>query len=235
MNIKTIIIDDNLSDINSLTMNLDAYSNDSSVNFDYVSFSDIQYEELLETNGLLYILDIDMPSINGFELAEKIKRNNPRAIIIFCSQHANLVFESLRLETSFFIRKSNLIDDFNHAIEKCITILNDKYTEYSYNSNGLLKTIYYYDIEYFEVNLNDLYIHLSNGEKLKERKTMKKVISDINNDNFIQTHYSFYINASHIESINENAVVLKSKVELPITKSRYSLAKKEFLQYLARR
>lgn len=44
----------------------------------------------------LYFLDIDMPEINGMEIADKILAKNLHSEIIFVSNHEEMVFESFR-------------------------------------------------------------------------------------------------------------------------------------------
>lgn len=53
----------------------------------------------------LYFLDIDMPEINGMEIADKILAKNPHSEIIFISNHEEMVFESFRYTPLRFIRK----------------------------------------------------------------------------------------------------------------------------------
>ncbi|MEG0077102.1 MAG: response regulator transcription factor [Anaerorhabdus sp.] len=236
MNITTFIIDDSNNDIKTLSSILKSFQHDSNnISFHVKTFLDTEYEAMLLEIAVLYFIDIDMPAISGFDLARKIKANNNKAIIIFVSQHSDLVFESYRLETCYFIRKSNLIDDFGFAMDKTLSILEDKYSEYLYSSGASTQMIKYSDILYFEINYNDLFIHLSNGNVLKERKTMKKLSSEITSLNFIQTHYSFLVNALYIDNITEHFILLKAGNPLPITKSRYTSIKKEYLRYLGKR
>ncbi|MEG2993675.1 MAG: response regulator transcription factor [Bacilli bacterium] len=236
MNITTFIIDDSNNDIKTLSSILKSFQHDSNnISFHVKTFLDTEYEAMLLEIAVLYFIDIDMPAISGFDLARKIKANNNKAIIIFVSQHSDLVFESYRLETCYFIRKSNLVDDFHFAMEKVTHTLYLKYSTYCITTSSSLRSVNYTDIVYFEINYNDLYIHLSNGEVLKERKTMKKLLSEISNSNFIQIHYSFYVNSQNINIIEENQVRLISGEILPITKSKYSTIRKEYLKHLSSR
>lgn len=45
-----------------------------------------------------FFLDIDMPEINGFQIAKNIRTLYPNCIIVFCSNHNELVYESFEYE-----------------------------------------------------------------------------------------------------------------------------------------
>lgn len=51
-------------------------------------------------------LDIDMPNINGFEIAERINKDNS-SLIVFVTSHDELVYSSFRFQPFRFIRKNH--------------------------------------------------------------------------------------------------------------------------------
>ena len=57
------------------------------------------------------MLDIRMPRIDGIRLASKIRDRDPDVKIVFVSNEENRVFDAFLVDTFYFIRKSNLIDD----------------------------------------------------------------------------------------------------------------------------
>lgn len=65
------------------------------------------------------ILDIDMPGINGVELAVFIKNNYPSIKIIFLTSHTDIYTFSEAIETSFsgFLFKENAIDQINDCLK----------------------------------------------------------------------------------------------------------------------
>ena len=66
----------------------------------------------------IYFLDIDMPNINGINIAEKINKFYQDSKIIFCSMRDDLVFDTHSVNSFFFIRKSNVESDLNKAYLK---------------------------------------------------------------------------------------------------------------------
>ena len=51
------------------------------------------------------ILDVDMPDINGIDLAEKLEEINPRVNIIFITGHQKYAIDSYKVKASDFILK----------------------------------------------------------------------------------------------------------------------------------
>lgn len=167
----------------------------------------------------LYILDIDMPETNGFELAEQIHKQNSKAAVVFCTNYENLVYESFKLNTFFFARKSLLEKDLNTAIHKYIQNFSHIRSAYTVKRSGTVQVIPYEDILYFEVSHNDLFIHLKNRETVTERKTLKKVMEEVKGADFLQIDKSLLINALHINSIKDNTVYLDNGQKMPIPQS----------------
>ena len=72
----------------------------------------------------IIFLDIDMPEMTGFDVAETLRRNFSKCIIIFITSHSELVYESLDFQPFHFIRKSCSIP-LSESIPKVIEKLAD--------------------------------------------------------------------------------------------------------------
>lgn len=54
----------------------------------------------------IFLLDIEMPKINGLELAAKIRDSLPLAIVIFITSHEKYVYKSFEVQARRFVPKS---------------------------------------------------------------------------------------------------------------------------------
>ena len=70
-----------------------------------------EYTRQINKSYDLYMIDIQLNHISGFEVAEEIKLAAPQAIIVFCSSHNNLVYDSFHYEPFYFVRKDHLQND----------------------------------------------------------------------------------------------------------------------------
>lgn len=70
----------------------------------------------------LVILDIGMPSLNGFEAAKQIKEKVPSAKLIFLSQHLNPAYlkHALKLGASGYVLKSGATEELQQAISAAL-------------------------------------------------------------------------------------------------------------------
>lgn len=57
------------------------------------------------TNYNFYFLDIEMPELTGYQIANMIINHDPKAIIIFISTHEKYVFDSFQFKPYSFLRK----------------------------------------------------------------------------------------------------------------------------------
>jgi DNA-binding NarL/FixJ family response regulator len=68
------------------------------------------------------ILDISMPLLNGFEAAQRIKKNRPQVKLIFLSQHLNPAYlrQALKLGASGYVLKSGATGELQQAISEVL-------------------------------------------------------------------------------------------------------------------
>ena len=170
--------------------------------------------------------------MNGFELANKIYEKYPEAVIIFCTMHDNLVYDSFRLNAFYFVRKSNLEEDLSYSLKKYISLrTHDTYI--ARTSTGIEK-IPFDKIIYFEVAHNDLYIHLLDNSEIRQRKSIQKLGTEINSAGFVQIGKSFLVNMRHIQKIKDYSAVLSNGQIIEIPKSQFSSVYKAYLIHLSR-
>ncbi|MBQ9157720.1 MAG: response regulator transcription factor [Erysipelotrichaceae bacterium] len=233
MAINCVIIDDNKKELNTIESALSTltYGTEYSLLIDsFFSFTQLDLEEKYN----LYILDIDMPDISGFQMARKIYDRYPDATIVFCTNHDDLVFDSFKLDAFYFVRKSFLKDDLSAALQKFVrNYVND-------NSFYLLKTRFeiiklpYQDIAYFEVAGNDLFVHLLDGTEYSERKSISSILDLLPKNAFVRVDKNFLINLKHISGISDNKLYLTTGKEFIIPKAKIGYVKSEYVNYLMR-
>ncbi|MEG0409093.1 MAG: LytTR family DNA-binding domain-containing protein [Bacilli bacterium] len=176
-------------------------------------------------NTQIYFIDIDMPKFDGITVAKFILDRNKSAIIIFVSNREDLVFNTFSLNTFYFVRKASLQTDIMRCIKKYNTTLINDYIVIKYDCD--IYHINKSDILWIESKGNNLTIH-TNQFALTIRKTLKSLIVDLHNKNFIKIHNSFLVNVSFIKRIHKNTCFLINDIELPISPLRKSLIETEF-------
>ena len=226
MKIKTLIIDDSSSDLEKIAVALTGATSEFGVSFDIEltdSFSGI--DEYM--NYDLYILDIDMPDVNGFDLASQIQNKKPDAVVLFCSWHEECIVDSFKLNTFYFIRKSKLEKDMKDAIHKLTNRFRKIY--YVYNYKGMTEYISIMDIVFVESLKNYISIVTVSKKEYVERKPMQVLKAEIPMSFFVSISAGCIVNINYIYSISNTSVILTNGKTISIPSLRVSQVRKEYL------
>jgi DNA-binding LytR/AlgR family response regulator len=230
--IKIAIVDDSIDYIRFIYDKVDKIMKD--LNYD-------QYEIKTFTDGIklvesnikfdLLLLDIDMPTINGFNLAEKVSNNllsQENTTIIYITTYENLVYEAFKYSPLRFIRKNRINEELLEAIQ---AFLNKK----QFNSYSLMfstdlgkRSLPVNEIVYIEVHSHKLYVH-EKGKLTIANGNLKDVEEQLRTYGFIKTHQSFLVNYKYINFINHSEVLLDNKISIPLSRGRYEQVKKEYM------
>jgi DNA-binding LytR/AlgR family response regulator len=184
----------------------------------------------------IIFLDIDMPKMSGFELAQEITKRNPKALIIFVSAYDNFVYQSFAYSPFRFLRKLHLAEElppaFEKAVEKCISDTQGL----SFNSSEGNVTLRPSDIMYFENDRNYYCIRCENGVSYKCRGTIKSLDSIYSDKRFVKIHSGYIVNLEHVaEVIGGSEVRMKNGAVLGISQSHKTSFKEAYMQFVRRR
>ena len=193
--------------------------------------------QFLKTQAIhILFLDIDMPKINGFKLAEYLCKHYPETIIIFVSSYEEFVYSSFEYCPFRFLRKGHLEQElpitFHKVIEKCLSD-NEIITVQSTEGEQILRTK---DIVFFEGQKNYFMIYTTSNKTYKCRGTMDFANQLVSNYDFFRIHAAYIVNEEHIDSIdNDGYVKMKNGKVLNISHRRLAAFKDRYMQFIRRR
>ena len=183
-------------------------------------------QALQECNGRtidIAFLDISMPSLNGIQLAKKLKRANPKVNIIFTTAYEEYALESFKIHASGYVLKpvnaakiKEEIDSLRHPIQqpssaklqaKCFgnfeLFRDGKPVDFSYKKS---KEVFAYliDREGAAVNINELNAVLWEED---HKSYLRNLIADIQStlksigadDVFVKRHSECFIDVTKID------------------------------------
>lgn len=200
--------------------------------FDYYSnATDIERKLIIKKEPLdILILDIDMPEISGIELAERLRANNLKLIIIFLSNHEEYVFKAIEFQPFRYIRKIKLKAEMPLAIKaaaRSIELQRDKQIVLNTDDGEIRVMIS--EIIYFETERRKIAIHLQNGGKLLVNKTISQIQEEISNEKFIMIHRSCIVNANYISNMKDSIIYLKNGEQLLASRRKFKDIKQQVL------
>lgn len=178
-------------------------------------------------------LDIDMPGLDGMELAERIREYNEYVRIVFVTNKDHLVYSTLKYVPFRFIRKTHLEDELPEAAAALQdSIVRSNATVMFATKNGEF-CVQVCDIVYAEIKNHTITLHLTDDE-LTIFKSMDELAGELGKFGFLRTHKSFLVNHKHVTSISQNNLLTDTKQSVPLSRSRAEEVKLK-LQQLSRK
>lgn len=185
----------------------------------------------------LLFLDIMMPNIDGFEIADILRQKLPQMQIIFITANNDLVFKSFDYHPFYFIRKgtgSSIADD----ICKSINLLLERRKQYSIidlESIGLEKiSVTVKDIIYIENAGHYLMYHIAGLKQIKIRGTADDVLKTMEQYDFIRIHRRYIVNLAHVKTCGRQRSIafLSNGAELEIGRKYKDEFEEMFRKYI---
>ena len=174
-----------------------------------------------------FFLDIEMPTLDGFSLAEKIRADNPFAKIVFVTNHTELAHIGYLYGAFRYVRK--------FALEELREAVLSLKREFDLQSESLLlKTPYgevvraVNSIRYFEVKGHQVTAFFDDTEE-RVSGTLNEYEERLKNIGFIRIHKSYLVNFRFIESIGKTAVKLTDGSTLALSRNRVAETKRKLL------
>ena len=185
----------------------------------------------------IIFLDIDMPRITGFDLAERIAERYPETLIIFVSANDNFVYSSFAYSPFRFLRKSHLAEELPAALLKAIEKVTQQNKTVSFICTDGPITLRTSDISCFESSGNYYTIRCIGGTEYKCRGTITSLEAlCINDSRFFKIHSAYIINLEQVRRVVENSTVIMSDgSEITISRSKQPRFKEAYMQFIRRR
>ena len=179
----------------------------------------------------ILLLDIDMPKLSGMEVAEKLAKLQKKPLLVFVTNHDELVYESFRYHPFGFVRKQFLCDELDKVLKDCVSELEQGKKHFNFRAEGKEVCLLLPEVRYFESEGNYLKVYTESGE-YRFRSTIAAVESALKKEGFIRVHKGFLVNQSAIRLFGAEAAELTDGSVLPVGKTYAEEAKQQFMRYL---
>ncbi len=243
--LKAVIVDDEPKAIQGLIWELSNFSKEIEV---MASFSNpdeaLKYLES-NTPDCLF-LDVQMPTIGGFQFLEQLKEIN--FAVVITTAYDEYAIKALKHEAIDYLLKPIDSDDLRESIakikkfsdrninsmkfERMLSNFNSKFDKkrITINTDGKLLFLDVDDIIYIESDGNYSTLHLQDQKKIVITKKLKEVNAILPEHYFFRIHNSYIINLNKIKAFikNEGYVIMDSNHKIPVARQR----KSDFLEKL---
>lgn len=204
--------------------------------------------DIKEKEPDVVFLDIRMPSgAEGFDLLKRVKEH--RFFVVFVTAFKDYALEALNANALHYVLKPIDEEDLRQAVEKLLERAQEvssspqKFGSYQEalhkaldeiapkkfrisipHSRGI-KLLNVDDIEYLEADGNCSMLHLRDGSRFLDTRTLKTYESELPKNLFVRVHRSYIVNFGRAdELLRENGtwLQLKNGKRIPVSRKRLS-------------
>lgn len=237
MMLRIAVCDDNETMLRSLTDKISETYKQNSMTFEIRSFisGEIFLNSHKEHPFDVVFLDIDMPTISGFDIAEQVN-NADETLIVFVTSHDELVYSSIKFRPFRFIRKSYLETELNEVLADVNAELlkRNAARKFMFQAKSGEVFVDLSLVEYIEIYSHWLIVHLKDNECLECYGSLSNMEHELSNYDFVRTHKSYIVNCKYIYSIEKNQIVLDDKTVIPVSRYKVESVKQKFRSFLRR-
>ena len=228
------VIDDDPHILNILPKLIKA--NIDSLNVEISCFdSGIEYlDKHLSMHCDALFLDIDMPELNGFDLAVALQKRNDSIPIVYVTGRDDLIINAFRYRPIGFVRKHRIEAELPFAIKTVLDVLKVDNLRISITEpkslGGKTYSVLIYDITYLKNVKHYVEFHLLDGTHHTVRENISAYITKSEFSNFILIDAGTFVNLAHM-TIIKDTVRLPSNQILYISRRKVQSVLKAYLGY----
>ena len=232
MKYKIAICDDMVQDTQYIASTVHKWAKKEDVTVDVYIFSSAEsflfhYAENKDFDILL--LDIEMQTMNGVELAKRIRQENDAVQIIFITGYTDYIAEGYEVSALNYLMKPLSENKLFEVLNRAVLKIRKNEKSLFLSLSGETVRIPIYEIKYLEVQQNYVTIHA------KEDYTVKKTLGEFEHEldeRFYRTGRSFIVNLSCIDKITKTGVFLSDGSVIPLPRGKYEPLSKAFIRHV---
>lgn len=230
LNIRIAVVENELNVAQNDIVLLERYAKENSLSLETSIFQN-GYEFLdTEEEFDAVLMDIDMPGLNGMEVAEKLREKNKTIDIIFTTNLPQFAVDGYKVQALDFVIKPVTFPNLSFAMEKVVekkrNIVNGSFF---LRIGGFARRIHNEEVLYIEMVNHYIVLHETDMEPLRIRGSLKMIEDLLNPEIFVKINSGIIINISKVSSFENGLVLMEDGSNLPLSRSH----KKEFAVRLA--
>jgi len=189
----------------------------------------------------IVILDINMPTVNGMELANYFNRNYPNVKIIFMSAFSEYAIQAYEFYPLDFLTKPISFLRLEQTLRNLSKEINqdDKLVKIGIKVNSSMKFIPVDEIVFVERMQRKTKIVLDDGTEIETNESLTDIEKKLRRNGFYRSHQSYLIPLNKIEEISPddymssyNIKIKKSTELIKVSKHKYRALKDALKSYI---
>ena len=167
----------------------------------------------------LAFLDIEMPEMDGMQLAKQIRETLPDSVILFLTSHDEFAPDGYRVQALRYLSKQTWKKYLNEALSAAMAQLEKQESgSLAVSHYGNLQRIPYREILYIRHIARYCQIVTRAGKTIQDERGIKKLFEIIGDERFIFIDRGAFINLDYIQRIENGQAVMTNNDSLPISR-----------------
>ena len=180
----------------------------------------------------IVFLDIEMPGVDGIYVGNKLKKQNPKTIIIIITSFAEYLDEAMRFHVFRYLSKP--IDKLRlyRNLKDALQLYNSSSSRIAIETKDGVFSVLTSDIVCVEAQMRQVIIHTISEDFISIHR-MPYWLDILTENCFFQTHRSFIVNLAFVTDFSNSLVHLyNNQIQAYLTRRKYSEFKSNYLLYL---
>lgn len=170
----------------------------------------------------VFLIDIDMPEVNGFAVASFLKKWNRECCIGFVSNKDELVFQAFAYHPFFFIRKTHLDEELEPQLLELQKKMGVKVPKIELQTGRQTVEVALDTIWFVESEKNYLLFYREKderGDAVRARMKIAEAEKELEPHGFVRTHKGYLVNMNYVYRLRENEILLLNGKHVPVSRS----------------
>lgn len=179
----------------------------------------------------IYLLDVELPGMNGLEIAKQIRRKYTDPVLIYITNYVDYAVEAFEVNTYRYIPKRMLDLKLPQAYLAMEPLLKKKkyYDQfYLIEKYGQQKKVFYRDIYYLKKDRKYVILVHKDG-KSQVRRSMGEILEELRAEEFLLIDRSYSVNIDHVLSVKNYQVYIRNGDVLPVSRPKWPQVRDTFM------
>ena len=177
-------------------------------------------------------IDIQMPGMNGVEMAKKIRQKNQNIVLIFTTGITDYMQEGYEVEAMHYLLKPLDKGKVYACMEKAVRKKETDEFLLVHTVDETVK-IRLKDINYVEAKGHGCIVGQQGQKLLAVRESMTWMEGMLQQSGFVKCHRSYLARTGNIYKIDKTDIYFDDGSRVPVSRRMYRQVNQEFIQYFA--
>lgn len=181
----------------------------------------------------ILLLDIEMPGMDGMELAKRLRQRGERISIIFVTGNPDFALEGYDLEAVSYLVKPVKRDRLRAALDRAESSTGSREALLVSVSAGEVEKVYVSDLCLLESRDHETVLSMRDGRNIVCKEPLRQLEQELKGkqEAFFRPHRSYLVNLGFVERITRRDVQMENGELIPIARGKREELNQAYMRY----